>query len=326
MGSHVFTSDYALIDQSLCNHLNSWAYVQGTILAFPNVIQFILCGTENMNLSLNNLVIFASTLSISTVAIARPSFRCNREQTSCVIDKKDATVGDNILFINKYDEVVAHGTIEQISGSERTVKIEKRSAPILRSDRFALVDLTNPRETSIEQKEYQKPSDASIEGYLGVASIRSSGGIPAYVFGSEYNYRISRKVYLFGGADVMIANGEASTGSDELGIDTETLSATGVGALGGVAVRFFEHSEVQPRVEGGLGFLYVNGSVGGDGTAFDNGAFQTGFNQGFGLYSRLKGSLLYKMEYFTAEIGTSTSYIHHTVGYAITIGAIKDLD
>lgn len=200
------------------------------------------------------------TLTITILAllseVSFATLRCDRKQTFCEVDAKRIVIGDNVVFVNQDQEVVAHGQVTQIDESKRRIDITKRFGSISADDRVIRKEVFESKTPDI--KVYKPASRVAVGGTFGLSPMNVSSDATAYNAEAFGQYKWS-SLLLTGRFNYFTANGIVDTGEQRS--DQGDYSINGFGLLGGVAYHILPKAAVSARVSAEAGMLYTNTSI-----------------------------------------------------------------
>lgn len=257
--------------------------------------------------------------------------RCNHDQSVCFTERRNLVVGDEIAILNSNDQVVAKGVVEAIKGVRRVLHIDKKFGPIQSDDHISLVDKDNSRPTTIAtvsttHPTFEKPAKLSAGGSLGLATLRSGEGLPAYFLDGFAEWRMWRGIRLVGGGAFMMAQGTATKNGGQDGISSTSMNVSGIAAYPGIAYKLFESASLSPKIEADLGGIFVSGAVNGTAEDFDAGEYNSNMKNGLGLFGRLKGGVSYQMgSGWFFDGGAAAMQIQNAMSTSLFAGATKTL-
>ncbi len=266
-------------------------------------------------------LVFGALVSTSASA---DSIQCNRDQTRCMTESKDWTIGDDVGVFNTHGELVAIGEVKGMREERRSIKISKRHGRIKRSHRFALLSNSHSDVSYRENyKVYRRPAKLSVGASGGLTSLAVGAGTPGVEMTAFGQWRKWRGIQLIGRGTYIGASGEVSRTRRE--IETESINIDGFGALGGAAYTLRENKTLGFRGEMGLGFMYMAADVGGDSALVEDIGYSTHLNDGFGQYLRGSGSVLLNLGEWHVNMELAYGLVHDATATTFAGGIIKDI-
>ena len=247
---------------------------------------------------------------------AAEAIMCNKNQTQCVIENRDFTIGDPIGVLNQKGELVATGRIKAMRGLKRAFIVQKRHGVITGEDRIALLTEGDKGPDTATYKIYKEPAKYTVGVNLdyGIVSVASSTpGFTVSPFATS-RYRDGFEFTLRG---VYAAYSATMSSSDGLESKTLPYEMRQLGLLGGIGYRMLEANPVSFRGELSAGLANIAATVDGDSSLADNefrsrAKVKNGWapmgRWSFGAYYRLK------------QVITSVDFVQSLAYEALTSG------
>ncbi len=274
-----------------------------------------------------SLIFFLGLLS--SPAWARFELECDRKQSFCLVEDKLLTVGDRVGLFNGYDEVVAVGVVNKMTGQRRRIKILKSYGRIQRGMRVALLDAGIRKVDTVEKRYdvYVPPKKTNFGGHIGLASL-SIGEYNSGQVASGYGQWRSSKKYFQYVARGLLLNSQGRIGREDTvkGIEKQDMSMWGLGALGGIATMLRETRDISFRGEATAGLMYLDAQIGGSAQNVENAGFDSKVYNGIGPMLRIAASMQYNFQPWRAEALIAQSFVHEAPMLSIGLGMSRDID
>lgn len=242
----------------------------------------------------NVVVVLAAIVGGYSNAFA-DEIMCNKKQTRCVAESNMVAMGDQVGFLNEDNELVAVGEVKGMSGHRRAVLIQKRHGTIYRNHRLTLLGGVNSDTLSMGQyRIYKRPSEFSVGGTLGYGSYNIGDATTALETSGYGQWRYWRGINLVARGTLTQLEGSVQ-GYSNYSAHTSSLSATGLGVLGGASYIVRESKPLSFRGEAGIGFKYFNTTIDGDSGNASDDTYNTRVRNGFSPYGRWSLGVMYNM-------------------------------
>ena len=282
---------------------------------------------------------FLNTAAVGMLclAAANPSLasardlQCNQNQSRCVIEDRDLTIGDEVGVFTRNNELVAVGVVKGMRGHRRAVDITEINGTIRKGHRLALLDrsMDGGSDAVASKRGFRVWRDEAlytVGGSLGFASIGIGEGAPGTELSGFAAWRKFPGFEMVGRMTYLGMEGEVSRISGRVdGIETQPISMRGIGLLGGVGKTWMHNRPLSARAEAGVGFMHVGASVAGSSGDVEGAGYDTLVTNGFGKYLRGSASGIYNMQDWKLELGVAQTMFHDALSTSIGIGVMKDL-
>lgn len=271
-------------------------------------------------------IIAAAVVAASSSSALAAELMCNKDQSNCVVESRDLTIGDEVGVFTRNNELVAVGVVKSMRGQRRSVEITEATGTIRKSHRLALLERDSFVSQRSEMRVWRDEAPWTVGGSVGWASVGIGDGSPATelsVFGAKRQWG---QLELIGRATMLAMEGELSRTADRVGgIETQPISLRGLGALGGVGQTWFHNRPVSARAELGAGFMHVGATIGGDSGAVEGAGYDSLVSNGFGKYIRGSIAGQYNLNPWKIELGLAQTMFHDAFATTIGLGVLKDL-
>jgi hypothetical protein len=264
--------------------------------------------------SIKGLLLTSLLFSSMPLIAEEATLRCDAKQSFCTIENRRLIVGDDVAIVSEDDELVALGEVESMDGRTRKIQIKKKYGNITKNDRIRRV--ANQGEAEKSYKQIKAPGRLSIGGSLGLTPMNIASDAMAYSVEGIGEYLWKQGIYLVGRGHFFSASGTIDDAGQ--GEETESYSAQGLVAMGGVTYHLFAKNPVFIRPEVDLGLAYSSVSSGS--SSLDK------LGSGIGIAARLGVDAVYTglgewLPYATLGFEIINSARATTVG----IGLMRDL-
>jgi len=251
---------------------------------------------------------------------------CNKKQTRCVTESHVISIGDQVGFLNKDNELVAVGEVKGMKGERRAVLVKKRHGTIYRNHRLTLLGGVDSDATNMTQyRIYQRPSDMSVGGSVGVSTVNigeGSPGIETTVFGQWRSWKginlVARGVFSQVEGSVQHYN--------DTEVENSSVSSSSLGLLGGISYIMRQTKTLAFRGELGLGVKYISAAVDGDAGKIGAHGYNTKVENGLGAYGRWSLGAMYRVgTKWHVHADVAQSLVHEAFTNTLAGGLSLDL-
>jgi hypothetical protein len=257
-------------------------------------------------------------------AVENMPFFCNATQTTCEIETKELTVGDQLIFLDQNNKLRARGKVIRLQLGRRVVEITKKWGPITKATRVRVINF----DTKESYKTYKDGTKKNIGLGLGLASYDVGTDVVGLEFSGYYEQKIFRDMKVLGRGQVWtgsgVVNRVASDGSP--GTVDANVKFTGFGGLGGVSYTLLDGQDISFRGELSVGFKYLSASVGGNKDEVADGGYDTGIKNGIGAIGRAEISAAYNVDFALMYLYFSQNYFHNASAPIFGLGFVWNLD
>jgi hypothetical protein len=273
----------------------------------------------------HHILAAAAAIAVSTPAWAT-DLMCNKDQSNCVVESRDLTIGDEVGIFTRNNELVAVGVVKSMRGQRRSVEITESTGTIRKGHRLALLERDAPTSQRAEMRVWRDQAPWTVGGSVGWTSVGIGDGSPATELSAFGAKRHWENLELIGRASMLVMEGELSRTADRVGgLETQPISLRGIGVLGGVGHTWFHNRPVSARGELGAGFMHVGATIGGDAGAVEGSGYDSLVSNGFGKYIRGSVAAQYNFNPWKIELGLAQTMFHDAFGTTIGLGILKDL-
>lgn len=262
-----------------------------------------------------------AALLISSKLWALP-FKCDKSQSLCEVQYKRLTVGDRVGVFTEDGQIAAVGTVVEIRGQARIVKIDRKWGSLLRSFSMEMIEDEKAKEPEKYYRVIAPLPTWSVEANLGVLNLGLGDGFSGPSFEGGIHWWWMKEIFVLAKIHYISASGEAS---DNLGSAVGALDSdlATYGLSGGLSRLFMAYEPVSLRMDAELGFSSSSVTVSG---GFDEATvLNDRVVDGSGLYARLGFAAIWRREGFEPELGFSFFRLQDAVGYGINIGFTRGL-
>lgn len=264
---------------------------------------------------------FTVAVAWSSQAFGR-SLLCNRDQTKCVTDSKDFTIGDRVGVFNGAGQLVAVGKVKAMRGERRAFRIKRRMGRINKGYNVSLLNRRAVRSGQVEV--YRQPPKISVGGSAGLATVGIGDGSSATEVTGFGEWHQWRGVKLVGRGVYTAIEGDISRYSDT-SIETRPLEVAGFGLLGGASYTAWEQGIFSVRGELSGGFMYTDAVIDGDPGLVAGAGFDSKVDNGFGLYGRGEVGALWNMGPWSVKLAVAENVIQQALGTSLSGGVVKKI-
>jgi hypothetical protein len=269
--------------------------------------------------------VLAATLGVASAARAA-DLQCNKEQTRCLTETKDLTIGDQVGVFTTDGQLVATGEVKSMHGERRAVLIQKKHGAIRKGYTLALLGDRKSDVSTEAYKIYHEPAKVSFGASLGYSTFNIGEGIAAPELSGYGAYRFGPGFTAIGRAVYVSLNGDVTHDDGARGDEQLPLTATGIGLLGGVAYTARESKTIGFRGELAAGGLYVAAAVDGDSGLADDPSAHAKLKNGLNPYGRAAVGAMLNFAPWHVHADAAQSLAHEAMAYTLAIGASRDLD
>jgi hypothetical protein len=199
-------------------------------------------------------------LSILTVFSASNShgqslyFKCNQPQTICEFEDKQLLMGDQVIILDGYDQIVAIAEVIGMTEKKRRVKITQRFATILADHRIKPL-YEETLEQAMSKYRTAKNEQQRIGGNIGFLRLNLDTDSVAYNFQMHYDFPWRNKISFHGRASFFTLSGETSDGFGEQSGVAYSLSAFAFS--GGLSYSILPNATLSFKPSAGLSMYYA---------------------------------------------------------------------
>ena len=269
--------------------------------------------------------VLVATLGVATAARAT-DLQCNKEQTRCLTESKDLTIGDQVGVFTTDGQLVATGEVKSMNGERRAVLIQKKHGAIRKGYTLALLGDHKSDVSTEAYKIYHEPAPMSFGASLGYSTYNIGEGIAAPEVSGYGGYRFGHGFAAIGRVVYTSLSGDVTHDDGARGAEQVPLTATGIGLLGGVAYTARETQTIGFRAELAAGGMYVASAVDGDAGLADDPAAHTKLKNGLNPYGRAALGTMVNFAPWHVHADAAQSLAHEAMAYTLAIGASRDLD
>jgi hypothetical protein len=205
---------------------------------------------------MKKLHIRAVLLAAILVPQAFASIKCDRKQSFCEVNAKRMVIGDEVVFVNTDQEIVAYGEVVGIDDMTRRIDITKKFGDISADDRVVRKEIFAA--TRPDMKTFRSPSKMSLGGSFGLSPMNVASDATAYNAEAFGQYRLSN-LYATARMNYFTASGIVDTGEQRS--EQGDYAISGIGMLGGFAYKLLPKRSVGGRISAEAGLLYSETSI-----------------------------------------------------------------
>jgi hypothetical protein len=258
-------------------------------------------------------------------AAAGETIMCNKNQTQCVIENKDFTIGDPIGVLNRKGEIVATGRIRAMRGPKRAFVVQKRHGLITGEDRIALLGEGEQGPDTASYKIYKEPAKYTVGVNLdyGIVSVASS--TPGFTI-SPFATSRYRDGFEFAVRGLYASYSATMSSSDGLESKSLPYEMRQLGLLGGLGYRMLEANPVSFRGELSAGLANIAATVDGDPSLADN-QFRSRakVKNGWAPMGRWSFGAYYRLKQVITSVDFAQSLAYEALTSGISFGASFEL-
>lgn len=261
------------------------------------------------------------TLLISTTGWSLP-FKCDKPQSLCEVQYKRLTAGDRVGVFTEDGQIAAVGTVVEIRGQARIVRIDRKWGQLLRSYDMQMIEDEKAKDPEKYFRVITPLPVWSVGASLGTLNLGLGDGFFGPVLEGTVYWWWMQELFFFGRLHYISASGEAS---DNLGNNAGALESdlSSYGLSFGLSKLFMAYEPVSLRADGELGFSNASVSVAG---GFDEEeVLNNRVSDGMGIYARLSAAAIWRRGGFEPELGFSFLRLQDAVGYTINVGVTRAL-
>jgi len=267
---------------------------------------------------------FALLSILATPALAR-DLQCNKNQTRCITEGTNLTIGDQVGIFNHDGELVAKGRIMAMRGERRAVAINGRTGTIHKGYKLALLENpTSPGEPVTAYKVYHEPSMVAVGATAGYSEVSIGEGSPATEFTAFAQWRKWQGIQLVARGVYTAMEGSITRSNSEI-VEQLPISMSGLGLLGGVGYVMRENQPLSFRGEVGLGGMQISAAAGGERRLVDDGETNAHITNGLSLYGRWTLGAMYNMSDWHLHADLAESLVQRAFANTLAFGVSKDL-
>lgn len=181
-------------------------------------------------------------------------FKCNQPQSICEFDDKQLLMGDQVIILDSYDQIVATAEVVGMTEKKRRVKITQRYATILAEHRIKpLYD--ESLEQAMAKYRTARGEAQKIGGNIGFLRLNIDTASVAYNFQIHYDRPWKNQISLHGRGSFFTLSGETSDGFGEESGLGYSLSAFALS--GGLSYMILPAASMSFRPSAGLSLFYM---------------------------------------------------------------------
>lgn len=263
----------------------------------------------------------------SSVAFGR-SLQCNREQTKCLTESSNLTIGDQVGIFNDDGELVATGEVKSMRGERRAVLINQRHGTIRKGYDLALLEQNTSDAATLgnSYKVYREPGKMTIGTSLGFSTVSVGEGSPATEVSGYGQWRKWKDLLIIGRGTYSMMEGNV-THDTGYGYESLPISMSAIGALGGLAYIVRENKPVSFRGEAAIGAMYISANVDGDSGLVDDGSTNSKVKNGVAPAGRWSLGVMWNVGGgdWHGHADFAQSLVHEAFANTIALGVSKDM-
>ncbi len=260
------------------------------------------------------------TLCLTSSTVWGLPFKCDKDQSLCEVQNKRLTVGDQVGVFTEDGQLAAVGSVVEIRGVSRIVKIDRKWGQLYRTYDMQILEDEKAKNPEQFFRVITPLPKWLLAANIGLLNISVGDGFFGNSLEGGVYWRWKRETSILAKLHYISASGEAS---DNLGSSAGGLKSE-LGSFGltvGLSEVYMPFSPVSLRVDGELGVTNASVHVSG---GFDEGqVLNNRIVDGSGLFARLGASVIWRREGFEPEVGFNFFRIQDATGYGLSIGVTK---
>ncbi len=267
-------------------------------------------------------------LSFFSAQLFAFEIQCNKNQTMCILNLKDFTVGDDVGFFSADRKLLAKGTVKKIEGARRIVEITSRTGKITKESKVSLLNPVQEEARIIPKYEIYKGDAPRFWGaHLGLGTLLVGGSSPMFELAGHYGMRLNKGPELFLEGIYGQASGKVTkTATSRPGTEEYAYSMMHIAFVPSIGYTFFKQQDVSAQVRGGIGLAYVMGSVSGDPADISYKEYQTNLKSGVVMMAKVQALALYNLFPYRLSAGATGEFINQAFAPLLIIGMAYELD
>lgn len=261
----------------------------------------------------------------SSVASAR-SLQCNKDQSLCLTESTQLTIGDRVGIFNSDDELVATGDVSSMKGDRRAVLINQRHGSIRKGYSLTLLDNRGEGSESSETmyKIYREPAKVAVGGSVGYSTVSIGDGSPATEFSAFAQWRKWKGMQVIARGTYTAMEGQVTRNS-EIGYEHLPISISTIGALGGVGYILRENKPLSFRGELAAGAMYLSGNIDGDADLVDDSSTNSHVKNGLAPGARWSVGAVWNLTNWHLHGDIAQTIVHQAFANTLALGVSKDM-